>query len=1337
MGNVTLTRIGSNDAFVAKLDAKGAVIWAKNFGGSGTSIILVAIALDSASTPNVYVTGNFNSGNVSSPALTAIGTSDGVLIKLSSADGTTTWAKNYGGAGASIQLSGIAVDGLATPNVYVVGGFADANMTTPALTKITTANYDGLVLKVESSAGVTQWGNNYGGASAQLLLYGVAVDTAGTPNVYVCGRYTSGALTTPSLAKTGNRDGLAMKIPGNGGAPTWSQHFFGTGSAQLNLYGIALDTAATPNLYLAGWANANLSTPSVTKIGASDVVVIKMASTGGAETWVQNFGGAGADFRLWAMAIDQGTTPNIYLSGSFAGANLTTPALTLRGIQDAVLMKLPNSGGSTPTFVESFGGSGADVNGFNSPSLQAWHSVSVDTATTPNVFLGGAFVTASMTNPAFPLVGSSTNAFVLKYGQPTLAPDPPTNVSGSAGNGRATIAFTAPIYTGGAISSYTATASPGGATGSCSGPAACTINVNGLANGTAYTFTVTATNSVGTGNASTASGIMTPTFIATNDTPPPFLGKISDVAPINFVVAPVSGSSSTGTATAQLPSTVFTNTSGPLSFTLGAINVGNAAAGTSAPLTIQVPANSQTAPGQSVSISFDPIARRFSLIAPVVVRSGARIEAAKAKSAAAAPATFKAGTGTGSGTAAPILAPFQVTGPRALVVSTTLLLTGTDAKGNSGTVKIPVTLYLPGETADLVAISVDPSNGFGLTGSATPVLSRDGQTTSFLTTASNLGLAFSTPLRQVVRYCVPLGQVDFISQSSFGGGMGGSIAAGGESMSPALSADGSILAFASDGRNIYPVWPEANFRQVYTISGTGIVDGTVSTRSPRPLLLNGQGVMGTADAPSVSSNGSLIAFTSSAVLVEGVTGGVSQVYVRNTANGAIALVSSDALGVAANGAAINPSMSDDGRYVLFASSATNLGSQSSVQQIYLKNRTTGAVTLVSADASGNPGNAASTNARLSADGAYAVFESDATNLTATSKSAGQIYFRALASGTTVLITQSASGAPAGGSMPALSGDGRFVVFKSAGANLVAGVAPTTPQIYVRDMFAGTTRLVSSDINGKAANGASDTPVISGDGRTIAFSSLATNLDGTATNNVSQVYLAANPISAPVANGLWINPNLTGQYYLVEQAGDKVFFANLGFSADTAPTWSIATEAALGTAGYSGPLTLLANGQTLAGSFQSPNVGAVLGTASLVPATPTSGVITQPTGTASAQRWGFGAGGAAAGQATGYPETGWWWNAAEPGRALFLEVQGTSLYASLLGYNLNGSATWYQAQGMMNSPTAFAGALNICTSATTPLCATSAGNIAINFTSTLAGTLTLPNGNSIPIQRFRF
>ena len=90
-------------------------------------------------------------------------------------------------------------------------------------------------------------------------------------------------------------------------------------------------------------------------------------------------------------------------------------------------------------------------------------------------------------------------------------PDAPTIGTATAGDTQATVSFTAPSNNGGSvITSYTATSSPGGITGTLSQAGSGSITVTGLTNGTAYTFTVTATNDIGTSLASAASNSITP-----------------------------------------------------------------------------------------------------------------------------------------------------------------------------------------------------------------------------------------------------------------------------------------------------------------------------------------------------------------------------------------------------------------------------------------------------------------------------------------------------------------------------------------------------------------------------------------------------------------------------------------------------------------------------------------------------------------------------------------------------------------------------------------------------------------------------------------------------------
>ncbi|TCZ68103.1 fibronectin type III domain-containing protein, partial [Paenibacillus albiflavus] len=92
---------------------------------------------------------------------------------------------------------------------------------------------------------------------------------------------------------------------------------------------------------------------------------------------------------------------------------------------------------------------------------------------------------------------------------PISVPSAPTNVTATAGNGMATVSFDAPVSDGGSvITQYTVTSSPGGITGTST--TASPVTVTGLTNGTAYTFAVVATNSVGNSAASVTSGSVTP-----------------------------------------------------------------------------------------------------------------------------------------------------------------------------------------------------------------------------------------------------------------------------------------------------------------------------------------------------------------------------------------------------------------------------------------------------------------------------------------------------------------------------------------------------------------------------------------------------------------------------------------------------------------------------------------------------------------------------------------------------------------------------------------------------------------------------------------------------------
>jgi hypothetical protein len=150
----------------------------------------------------------------------------------------------------------------------------------------------------------------------------------------------------------------------------------------------------------------------------------------------------------------------------------------------------------------------------------------------------------------------------LSLTQARTAPDAPTITGVVSGNAQATVSFTAPSSNGGsAITSYTATSSPGGLTGTVSQSGDGTITVTGLTNGTGYTFTVTATNAIGTSVASAASSSVTPLGAPSS---PTITGVVSGDAQV--AVSFTAPSSNGGSAI-----TSYTATSSPGGFT-GAVS---------------------------------------------------------------------------------------------------------------------------------------------------------------------------------------------------------------------------------------------------------------------------------------------------------------------------------------------------------------------------------------------------------------------------------------------------------------------------------------------------------------------------------------------------------------------------------------------------------------------------------------------------------------------------------------------------------------------------------------------------------------------------------------------
>lgn len=302
----------------------------------------------------------------------------------------------------------------------------------------------------------------------------------------------------------------------------------------------------------------------------------------------------------------------------------------------------------------------------------------------------------------------------------------------------------------------------------------------------------------------------------------------------------------------------------------------------------------------------------------------------------------------------------------------------------------------------------------------------------------------------------------------------------------------------------------------------------------------------------MSSDGRYLCFTSDATnLVSGDTNGVNDVFVFSRVTGTTTRVSTSSSGSQANGESLIGTISANGRYVVFASYATNLvpGVTNGADQFYRKDLQTGAIICVSTTNTGIPGNHPTSGGialpTLSSDGRYACFSTEAGNLVINDTNGNEDSFvKDCDTGEIWRVsTNTGGGQVEGGWDPRISGDGWYVVFQSSSFHLDPGNTGNLSQLYVKDRHTDTTSRVSVSSSGVLGNADSDNGLMafSGDSRYVAFSSNASNLIANDTNGVSDIFVrdltsgttirASTSSSGAEANGQCIIPSISpdGRY----------------------------------------------------------------------------------------------------------------------------------------------------------------------------------------------------------------
>jgi RHS repeat-associated protein len=316
----------------------------------------------------------------------------------------------------------------------------------------------------------------------------------------------------------------------------------------------------------------------------------------------------------------------------------------------------------------------------------------------------------------------------------------------------------------------------------------------------------------------------------------------------------------------------------------------------------------------------------------------------------------------------------------------------------------------------------------------------------------------------------------------------------GFSTKSSISDDGRFIAFTSDANNLV-AGDTNNARDVFVRDRQTNTTTRVSVDSSGNQA---NGYNSYDDEPSISNDGRFVAFTSNANnLVAGDTNNVPDVFVRDRQTNTTTRINVDSNGNQANRLQFSDyrpsaSISSDGRFVTFSSDANNLvaGDTNNAPDVFVRDRQINTTTRISIDSNGNQLNGSSDQPSISSDGRFVAFTSSANNLVADdTNSAVDVFVRDLVNGTTIRIGGSQQNRRS--ERPSISSDGRFVAFQSS-ADLVPGELPIAYiygnefNIFVRDLQTGNTINANSNLYGVGTASLAFNPSISSDGRFITF-----------------------------------------------------------------------------------------------------------------------------------------------------------------------------------------------------------------------------------------------------------
>jgi Tol biopolymer transport system component len=357
-----------------------------------------------------------------------------------------------------------------------------------------------------------------------------------------------------------------------------------------------------------------------------------------------------------------------------------------------------------------------------------------------------------------------------------------------------------------------------------------------------------------------------------------------------------------------------------------------------------------------------------------------------------------------------------------------------------------------------------------------------------------------------------------------------------ESFSPSISADGRYIAFSSNASNLVNgdtnYYCDTNHDGSFSDNCTDVFVHDRVTGETTRVSVASDGTQGNNESgdwnlsTSISADGRYVAFPSLATnLVAGDTNGVEDIFVHDRETGVTTRLSVSSNGTQADYSSFHPTITADGRYVAFESWASNLvlGDTNGEIDVFMHDRITKVTTRLSVASDGTQGSG--WYPFISADGRYIAFASGSDNLVVGDTNVSyDIFVHDRMTGETTRVSVSSDGSQGNdlSQNPSISGDGRYVAFESWATNLVLGDTNLLRDTFVHDRLTGETSRVSVASDGTQANGNPSNPIISADGRYVAFESWASNLVVGDTNS---------------ANDIFVHDRLTGETSRLSVASD--------------------------------------------------------------------------------------------------------------------------------------------------------------------------------------------------------